>query len=98
MSFRMELYGEALFAGVTDSFAAAVIGVDKGLDADVLQAVGIYRIAVILAGDKGPSVFQVCRRLVAAAVPVFELEGCSAHGKGSHLMPETDAEDGELSD
>ena len=51
--FRVELHAEGWFVHVVDAFTGAVVGVDKtDIGNRFVDAVAIYGVAVVLAGDK----------------------------------------------
>src|SRR5437870_3131137 len=66
---RMVLDREDRQLPVTEPFHGAVVQVEvRDLQAALLQAGGVHRVAVVLAGDVDPARLEVLHRVVAAAV------------------------------
>ena len=61
-----------------------------------VHRVGQDHIAVVLAGDEHPALLQVPDGVVAPPVAVIQPAGFGPGGQGQKLMPQTDAEQGDI--
>lgn len=79
------LHAKHRVAQVGHALQGAVVQVDVG-GLEVLEGVGVYRVAVVLAGDLDLAGEQVLDRVVGPPVPKLELEGAPPSGQAQKLV------------
>ena len=89
----MELYREERLAFVADAFAGAVVEVYEIGFPFGIERGGVHGVTVVLRRDDGTVRTDHQRRLVMAAVSVFQFEGGRSGGDRQQLVAQADAED-----
>ena len=91
----MKLHRKRPKPGVVDTLAGSVVGVGEA-DPPHPDGVRVHGVAVVLAGDIGPGTTPIPHGLVHAPVAIFQLEGLPSRRQRRQLVPQADAEQGDV--
>lgn len=94
--FGVKLYSHEGLGCVLYAFVSAVVDVREPRFPSLGQGVCSYSIAVVLGGDEAPLCSLLEAGLVLASVSVFKLIRIGSGRQGHNLVPQADAECGDL--